>query len=281
LKALVTGVTGQVGRALLRSLEGRFEVIPADRRLLDLASKDAIVAAVRGVAPRVILNPAAFTSVDVAEQQPELAFKVNAEAPGILAEEAKRIGALLVHYSTDYVFDGALRRPYIETDPTGPLSTYARSKLEGERRVRESGCAHMVLRTSWVYGGEKTFAAAILDKARRNEKLRVVSDQTGAPTWAADVADLTAALLSGRHRPEGVWHAAAAGEVTRYDYAVRLLQLAGLDAIIEPIATSDFPSSARRPPYSALDSRALRRASGVPAIGGWDERLKRYLESAR
>jgi dTDP-4-dehydrorhamnose reductase len=276
MKVLVTGVTGQVGAALMRTMEGR--IIGADRELLDLANPASIAAAIRATRPEVIVNPAAFTSVDRAEGEPQLAHAINAEAPGIIAEEAKRLDALLVHYSTDYVFDGRLRRPYIETDATHPLSVYGKTKLEGEARVRASGCRHAILRTSWVYGGPTNFPMRILEIAKKKEALRVVSDQTGVPTWAADVAMLTKEVI--RRQVTGTWHASAAGAVTRYEYAMEVLRLAGMETSVEPIAISEFPSPAQRPAYSALDSSALQRETGIRAIGPWRERLVAYMGGA-
>jgi dTDP-4-dehydrorhamnose reductase len=274
MKVLLTGARGQVGAALLSALRP-FEVVATDRARLDLANPDSIAAALRDVRPDVIVNPAAFTSVDQAEAQPELARAVNADAPGILANEARKLGALLVHFSTDYVFDGALRRPYVETDPAAPLSTYGRTKLEGEAQVRASGCRHAILRTSWVYGGAASFPTLIIGKAKKREALKVVADQTGVPTWATDVAALTKALIE--KGATGLWHASASGAVTRYDYAVEILRLANMDADIRPISTPEFPSPAKRPAYSALDSRALERATGIPAIGPWRERLEAFM----
>ena len=275
MRMLVTGATGQVGAALLPRLARLGEVVAPRRAALDLSQADSIVRAVREARPEVILNPAALTVVDEAEAQPALAHAVNALAPGLLAEEAKRLGALLVQYSTDYVFDGALRRPYVESDAPNPLSTYGNTKLEGETRVRESGCRHLILRTSWVYGGPAAFPMLILQKARRGEKLRMVTDQTSVPTWASDVARLTGELLGGA--VEGTWHASAAGEVSRYDYAAEVLRMGGVRAVIEPIRSAEFPSPAKRPAYSVLASGALERASGVPAIGAWRERLAACL----
>jgi dTDP-4-dehydrorhamnose reductase len=278
MKVLLTGAGGQVGSALLSALRS-FEVIAMDRSRLDLSRADSIAAAVRHARPDVIVNPAAFTSVDKAEAEPLLARAVNGEAPGVLASEAKRVGALLVHYSTDYVFDGALRRPYVETDAPKPLSTYGTTKLDGEARVQASGCRHAILRTSWVYGGPTSFPALILDKAKRKERLRMVSDQTGVPTWAADVACLTRAVIE--RGITGLWHASAGGEVTRYNYAREVLRLGNIaGADIQPITTPEFPSPARRPAYSALDSRALARETGIPAIGPWRERLEAFMGGA-
>ncbi len=277
MKVLVTGTTGQVGGALLPVL-GAFDVVAADRARMDLSSADSIVRVVRDVRPQVILNPAAYTSVDRAEAESALARMVNTDAPAILAEEAKRLGALLVHYSTDYVFDGALRRPYVESDPTQPLSTYGRTKLDGEERVRASGCRHAILRTSWVYGGAASFPALILGKAKRKENLKVVADQTGVPTWAADVAGLTKAVID--KDVTGLWHASAAGEVTRHAYAMDILRLANVQTEVQAIRTEEFPSPARRPAYSVLDSRKLERETSIPAIGDWRERLEAFMKAA-
>lgn len=269
MRVLITGTRGQVGKALLTELRG-FEIIAADRARMDLSSPDAIVRTVREIRPQVIVNPAAFTAVDLAESERASAVAVNTDAPAILAQEARRLGALLVHFSTDYVFDGALRRPYTESDKPNPLSVYGRTKLDGEEHVRASGCRHVILRTSWVYGGEVSFPALILKKASLGEVLRVVDDQTGVPTWASDLALLTRDILE--VQPVGTWHASAAGEVTRYAYALEVLRLAGVPVEVLPVPTSQFLSPAKRPAYSALDSSALGR-QGINTIGPWRERL--------
>ena len=278
MKILLIGRNGQVGFELERSLSSLGTVDARDRESLDIYYPDVIRAVVRNSKPDVIVNAAAYNAVDKAESEPEHARAVNAEAPGVMAEEARRSGALLVHYSTDYVFDGVLQRPYAETDAPNPLSAYGRSKLEGEERVRASGCRHVILRTSWVYSRSRAnFVTAMLAKAKEREKLRVVADQTGVPTWAADVAALTRAILVRRDVPEGTWHASASGEVTRHAFAVEALRLAGSSAEVTPIATAEFPAAALRPAYSVLDSRALPTASGIEAIGFWRDRLRTFF----
>src|SRR6185436_15280430 len=180
----------------------------------------------------------AYTAVDRAETEAHEASVVNARAPALLAAEARALGALLVHYSTDYVFDGAKGTPYVESDATRPLQAYGRSKLEGEAAIRASGCRHLILRTSWVYADRgRNFVLAILARARATGELRVVSDQRGTPTWAGDVALLTAALLRLREPPEGLYHAAAAGETTWFEFAREVLRLAGIAARVQAIST--------------------------------------------
>jgi len=277
LKILLTGSKGQVGSALRRLL-GAHELVATDRAALDLADARAIAQVVRTAQPEVIINTAAYNAVDKAEAEAPLALAVNAAAPGILAEEAKRLGALLVHYSTDYVFDGALGRPYAEADAAHPLQAYGRSKLEGEARIRATGCRHVILRTSWVYAdGAENFALLILRKAAEGAPLRVAADQASIPTWAADLALLTKAVVERREAPLGTWHAAAGGETTRHAYAQELVRLAGFNVEVEAATTADFPGSAKRPRYSALDSRRLARESGIRAIGHWRERLQAFL----
>ena len=193
MRILLTGRTGQVGWELERRLLPLGQLVAFDRVSLDLASPDQIVARVREVRPDLIVNAAAYTAVDRAETEPRLAAQVNATAPRILAEEASRLGAALIHYSTDYVFDGTKSTPYIESDSPNPLNAYGKSKLEGERSIQASGCRHLILRTSWVYGLRGTnFLVTILRLARERPELRVVDDQIGAPTWCRDVAGATA-----------------------------------------------------------------------------------------
>jgi dTDP-4-dehydrorhamnose reductase len=223
------------------------------------------------------VNAAAYTAVDKAETEDALAMGINREAPGVLAEEAKRLGALLLHFSTDYVFDGSKTAPYVESDAANPQSVYGKSKLAGEEAVRASGCRHTILRSAWIYSGHgSNFALTILRKARELPRLRVVADQRGAPTWARDLAELTASLLARGDSPEGTYHAAAAGETTWHRYAVELLRLAGIATPVDPIATADYPVAARRPAYSVLDSGLLARVAGA-RIGDWRERLSAFM----
>lgn len=274
MKILLTGRGGQVGQELERLLSKRGELIAVDRPELDLADPHAIQEFMRQVRPALILNTAAHTAVDRAESEPELALRINGEAPGVLAEEAKRLGALLVHYSTDYVFDGTKRVPYKENDPTGPLGVYGRTKLEGEVRVRGSGCRHLIVRTAWVYGRGRNFMNAILERARSGGALRVVNDQFGAPTWAADLAATTVRMLD----LEGTYHVTAAGKTSWYEVAQELLRRSHLQAGIEGVTTEQYGARAPRPRYSVLDNAKLS-AAGVAPIGDWRERLGLYLES--
>lgn len=196
-RILVTGVSGQVGYELLRACEGQGSIIAADRRVMDLSDIDGIRRRIRELQPDIIINPAAYSAVDRAERESELAMRVNGVAPGILAEEANKLGALLVHFSTDYVFDGRNDSPYSETDAPAPLNAYGRSKLFGEQAIAASGCAHAIFRTSWVYGGRGgNFLKTMLRLFRVKPEVRVVSDQTGAPTWARSIATMTALAMA-------------------------------------------------------------------------------------
>lgn len=274
MRILLTGCAGQLGRELQRVLPAGLAA--TDRSTLDLADLAQVRSVVREIKPEVLLNAAAYTAVDRAETEPATAMRVNGEAPGVLAEEAKRLGALLVHYSTDYVFDGGKRVPYVESDAANPLSAYAKSKLAGEQAVRATGCRHLILRSGWLYSEHgANFPFTILRKARELPRLRVVADQRGAPTWARDLAQMTASLLTAP--PEGTYHAAAAGEATWHQYAVEVLRLASIATPVDPIATADYPAAARRPPYSVLDSGLLARTAGVPRIGDWRECLAAFM----
>jgi len=271
---LLTGRNGQVGSELQKILQ---PALATDHAALDLADADAIRRLVREVKPDLIVNAAAYTAVDRAESEPELAMQVNAVAPGVLAEEAKRRGALLIHYSTDYIFDGAKRSPYVEDDAPNPLGVYGRSKLEGEARIRASGCRHLIIRTAWVYGRGSNFVRAILRQAEKGAPLRVVNDQLGAPTWAADIARVTAGLLTAQL--EGTFHASAAGAASWYEVALEILRLAHLEAEVRPVSTAEYGAKAPRPRYSVLDNSKLR-AAGIAPIDEWRARLAVHLKSA-
>lgn len=193
LKILLTGKNGQVGHELERSLQGLGRIIAPDRQQMDLANPDQMRAFIRAVQPDLIINPAAYTAVDLAESEPELAMRINAEAPGLMAEEAARLGATLIHFSTDYVFDGSKAGAYLESDATNPVSVYGKTKLAGEQAVIAADCAHLILRTSWVYGLRgKNFLLTMLRLGRERDTLRVVADQFGAPTWSRTLAEVTA-----------------------------------------------------------------------------------------
>ena len=273
MRILLTGKNGQVGWELSRALAPLGEVIAFDREGLDLAAPGQIVSAVRAVRPDVIVNAAAYTLVDRAESEPDAALTINAVAAGILAEEAKRAGALLVHYSTDYVFDGTKDDPYVEEDPPNPLNTYGRSKLAGEHSIRAVGVPHLILRTSWVYTARgNNFFMTILRLLREKNALRIVSDQIGAPTSAGALADATADVLR-RHGPlalgelSGIYHATAGGSTSWYGFATQIARLeqAALPQMppIVPISSNEYPLPAARPKNSRLSNEKLLRCFGV------------------
>ena len=276
MRVLLTGRNGQVGWELARLLPPA-ELIATGRAELDLADQAAIRRVVREAKPQLIVNAAAYTAVDKAEAQPDLAMRINGIAPGVLAEEAKRLGALLVHYSTDYVFDGTKSTAYVEDDAPNPHSVYGRSKLAGERAVQASGCRHLILRTSWVYGPRgKNFFLTIAAKARAGERLRVVDDQRGVPTTSAFLAERTLALIA--RDASGLLHLVPAGETTWYGFAREIVQLTGSRSEVQPIKTGEFPGAARRPANSVLDNR--RAAAILRQPPHWRELLDDVRKSA-
>jgi dTDP-4-dehydrorhamnose reductase len=275
LRILLTGASGQVGWELRRTLASLGEVRSFDRYGLDLADVPTLVATVRSLQPKIIVNAAAYTAVDKAEAERDQAFAVNATAPDVLAEEAKRIGALLVHYSTDYVFDGEKPAPYVEDDPTGPVNAYGASKLAGEQAVANSGCRHLILRTSWVYGPRgRNFYLTMLRLAKERPELRVVDDQVGAPTSSLAIARATAELLP--KGIEGLYHLTATGETSWCGFAREILRRAGMVTPVVPIRTEDYPTPARRPRNSRLDCARLVRVAGVE-LASWEEQLAKVV----
>lgn len=281
MRVLLTGRAGQLGTALVQALDGCGEVLAHDRSTLDLADPAQVVARVREAAPDVVINAAAYTAVDRAEEDTATARTINAIAPALLARECKARGALLVHYSTDYVFDGAKREPYVESDPAAPLSAYGRTKLEGEQAIAASGCAHLVLRTSWVYGPTgANFLLTMLRAGAARDELRVVDDQHGAPTSTLQLARATRELLDlGRDRlaaAPGVYHATAAGQTTWCGFARAIFAEREKRPRITPIATRDWPTPAKRPAWSVLSSEKLAQAFGV-RLGPWSEGLAEVM----
>lgn len=293
MKILLLGKNGQVGWELQRSLAPLGELIALDRHgdhklCGDLSDLDKLAATVRAVQPQVIVNAAAYTAVDKAESEATQARRINAEAPAVLAREAKTCGALLLHYSTDYVFDGSGQRPWREDDATGPLSVYGRTKLDGEQAVVDSGCAHLILRTSWVYAARGgNFARTMLRLAGERERLTVIDDQWGAPTGAELIADVTAhAIAQMRQQPAkgGIYHLAAAGETSWHGYAQHVIgQARQLRPAIElkvreiaPIPTSQYPTPARRPHNSRLDCSKLQAAFDL-RLPPWQDGVRRLL----
>ncbi|GAB3479495.1 dTDP-4-dehydrorhamnose reductase [Azotobacter salinestris] len=300
MRILLLGKNGQVGWELQRALAPLGELVALDRHgerglCGDLADLDALAATVRTIAPDAIVNAAAYTAVDKAESEPELALRINGEAPGVLAREAARLGAWLVHYSTDYVFDGSGDRPWREDAPTGPLSVYGRTKLAGEQAIAAAGAQALVLRTSWVYAARGgNFARTMLRLARERDQLRVIADQIGAPTGAELIADVTAhALRQAMGSADGatlggVYHLAAAGETSWCDYARFVLHQAEQagetlkvgHGQIEAIPTTAYPTPAQRPLNSRLDTRKLRETFGLH-LPHWQVGVARMLTETR
>jgi len=275
LRILLTGRNGQVGWEVQKALAPLGELTALGRAELDLSDAGRLREAVREANPDVIVNAAAYTAVDKAESEREAAFAVNATAPGILAEEAKRNGALLVHYSTDYVFDGAKPVPYVEEDEPNPINVYGASKLAGERAIAGSGCRYLILRTSWVYGPRgSNFLLTILRVAREGPELPVVDDQIGAPTSSRAIARATAQVL--RPGAHGTYHLSAAGQVSWCGFARAILARAGVATAVVPIRSEDYPAAARRPRNSRLDCSRLRETFGV-ALAPWEAGLAEVM----
>ena len=292
MKILLLGKNGQLGWELQRSLAPLGELIALDRHNQDgcgdLSNLQGLAATVQVMRPDVIVNAAAHTAVDKAESEPDLAHTVNALAPSVLAQEAQKLGAWLIHYSTDYVFDGSGSRPWLETDTPAPLSVYGRTKLEGEQLIAEHCQRHLILRTSWVYAARGgNFAKTMLRLAQERERLTVIDDQFGAPTGAELLADVTAhSIRQLMHRPQdaGLYHLAACGETTWNGYAkhviaqAQTIQLA-IKIVAKEIAsvpTSDFPTPARRPHNSRLDSTRLQRVFALK-LPDWQQGVDRML----
>ncbi|EKS9840265.1 dTDP-4-dehydrorhamnose reductase [Burkholderia orbicola] len=285
---LVTGVNGQVGFELLRSLQGLGRVVACDRSMLDLSDLDRVRSVVRELKPSIIVNPAAYTAVDKAEADVDAARRLNVEVPRAFAEEAARLGAALVHYSTDYVFDGTKEGAYVETDATNPQNVYGLTKLEGEQAIAATGCAHLILRTSWVYGRRgKNFLLTMLKLGSERPELRVVADQVGAPTWSKTIATATAHIVAQAlaaddadwwARRSGVYHFTSAGATSWHGFAEAIFaQAMGEHAPkVLPIPASDYPVPAKRPSNSRLSHDKLTEAFGL-RLPDWADALKLCL----
>ena len=282
MKILVTGKNGQVGHALLTSLAGLGEVVALDRAQLDLADLDAVRQTVRTLAPDLIINAAAYTAVDQAETDMALAMRINGEAPGVLAEEAKKIGAALIHYSTDYVFDGSKVGAWTEDDVPAPLSVYGRSKLAGEQAIAATGVPHLILRTSWVYGLHgKNFLLTMLRLAQTRPELSIVNDQFGAPTWSRTIAEATAQIVRQRAKiieHSGVYHMSAGGSTSWYGFAQKIFEHPSNQdkPLLHAIPTADYPLPARRPQNSALNTTKFQQT--FCSLPQWDEALAHCLQ---
>jgi len=284
MRILLTGSSGQVGGELAKLLPAHGEVVAMDRAALDLANADAVAAAMRATKPDVVVNAGAYTAVDVAERERDLAFAVNARAPQVLAEEARRIGAVLLHYSTDYVFDGRGASPYDEDAPTGPLNVYGQSKLEGERAIAASGAAALVLRTSWVYGlTGRNFFLTIRRLARDRDELRIVADQQGTPNWSRTLAEATTRLVAlgpgALAERAGLYHFSSTGSTTWHGFAQAIVGDQP-KPVVTPIATSDYPTPATRPAYGVLATGKLERVFGF-GLPAWQDALAACLREER
>jgi len=282
---VITGARGQVGGALQASLNGMGTVIALDRAQLDLANADAIRTALRELRPTLVINAAAYTAVDAAESDQASAFRINADAPRVLAEEAERLGAPLIHYSTDYVFDGNKQGTWLEDDVPAPLSVYGRSKLAGEQAIAEVGGAHLILRCSWVYGlTGKNFLLTMLKLAESRDTLSIVDDQIGTPTWSCTIADATAGIIRDMSEPAqlaahtGVYHVCAGGHTSWFGFAQAIFAHPSVTQrpTLHPITTAEYPTPARRPKNSRLNTDKFRRTFGdLPA---WDDALAACLQ---
>ncbi|OUL37716.1 dTDP-4-dehydrorhamnose reductase [Nostoc sp. T09] len=293
MRILLTGVTGQVGWELQRTLMTIGEVIPVGRSVnnpnlqMDLAQLDTIRRTIREVRPNLIINPAAYTAVDKAEKEPELAMAINGIAPGAIAEEAKRLGAAVIHYSTDYVFDGSKNTTYTEQDQPNPQNIYGKTKLAGEQAIASVGVPYLILRTSWVYSLQgKNFLLTMLKLAQEREEIKVVDDQIGAPTWSRMIAEVTAQILS--QAPEnisdflvskgGLYHLTASGQTSWYGFAKAIFELDDRKSDrklqrLTAITSKEYPTPASRPAYSLLDNQKLSTTFGL-VLPDWERSLK-------
>jgi dTDP-4-dehydrorhamnose reductase len=286
---LLFGKVGQVGWELRRTLAPLARVTCIDYPDVDFTRPDSVRGAITAAAPAVIINAAAYTAVDKAESELALATQINADAPGIMAEEARKRGALLVHYSTDYVFDGTKTTPYVETDAPNPLGAYARTKHAGDEAIRTAGCDHLIFRLCWVYGARgANFMLTMQRLAREREKLRVVADQVGCPTWSRMIAETTAqALLQVRQpadarRLSGTYHLCSSGQTSWHGFAKAIIDLMPPETRkcreVEAITTADYPTPTKRPAYSVMSAAKLERAFGL-RLPDWHESLRQVVEA--
>lgn len=287
MRILVTGCNGQVGYELRRTLAPLGEVIAPERQQLDLASPESIRDCIKTIKPDLIVNAAAYTAVDKAEQERDLAMAINATAPQVMAEEAERLGAALIHYSTDYVFDGSKDQPYLEDDAACPINVYGESKWAGEEAIRAVAGRHLILRTSWVYGMRgNNFLLSILRLARQREELGIVDDQIGSPTWSRMIAETTACIVAQQAAAgsfslfegcSGTYHLTSSGQTSWYGFAKQLLagdpnKSEQLLKQLKPITTADYPTAAARPAYSVLATKKLQRQFNL-LLPDWSDSL--------
>ncbi len=288
MKILLIGSNGQVGWELARTLLPLGEVVALNRDQVDLTDLEKLRQTVQTIRPDVIVNAAAYTAVDKAETERDLAFLINAQAVDVLAQEAKKLNALLIHYSTDYVFDGTKDAPYFENDATNPLNVYGESKLAGELAIQASGADYVICRTTWVFAARgNNFVKSILRLAAERDKLNIVADQIGAPTWARLIAETTAPILRqaqlerGANTFEsGIFNLTSAGETSWHGFAEKIVELAEINCVINPIPTSDYPTPAKRPANSRLSTDHLTQRFGL-TMPTWETTLKLCLEELK
>jgi dTDP-4-dehydrorhamnose reductase len=282
-KIMVTGSAGMLGSELTAQLlqantdtalfSWPDQITGSDK--LDITDKNAVKNAFANIKPQILFNCSAYTDVDAAEEQTQLANKVNGTAVGILAEQCRQNNALLVHISTDYVFDGNAKSPYLPDHPTNPQTAYGKSKLLGENKITESGCKHIIIRTSWLYGANgKNFVKTIANLGRQKGQLKVVNDQFGCPTYTADLAKCMISLAT--QAPQGIYHFCNPPICTWYDFAVKALNLASINCDIQPCDSSQFPRPAKRPAYSALDVTQTQKHLNWE-IPHWQDSLQKYI----
>lgn len=293
-KILLTGKNGQVGWELRHTLTGLGDMVAMDRQQMDLTDPDSIRKIVREIQPGLIVNAAAYTDVDKAESELDVAMSINGIAPGILAEEAKRLNAPIVHYSTDYVFDGLQRNPYTEDDAPNPVNVYGKTKLAGERAIQAIGVPHLILRTSWVYSSRgRNFLLKVLKLAREEDELRIVDDQFGAPTWSRVIAEVTSQMLAQYYFPDrrpsasiseisGIYHVVSSGLTSWHGFAKKILEYVSCHSSralprLMPISTSNYPSPAKRPRNSSMSQEKLKDEFGL-VIPSWEQSLMLCLQ---
>ena len=287
-KILLFGKIGQVGWELRRTLAPMSRLVCVDYPEVDFCNPDSVRTWIRETAPDLIVNAAAYTAVDKAESESALALKITGEAPGVMAEEAKKLGALLAHYSTDYVFDGTKTVPYVETDAPHPLGAYGRTKLAGDQAIQATGCAHLIFRLCWVYGARgNNFLLTMLRLAREREKLRVVRDQIGCPTWSRMIAGTTALALRQADTAEkaralsGVYHLCASGQTSWHGFANAIIDLLPAEEKkcreVEAIASTEYPTPTQRPAYSVMSTAKLERLFGL-RLPDWQDSLQLVME---
>lgn len=285
MKILITGTNGQLGQELHEHLSDKsYNITALSREKLDLANPDNIRQVLQEVKPDLVINSGAYTAVDKAESEEEIAFAINGKAPGILAEEVNKIGGRFIHVSTDYVFDGTASQPYLESEETNPLGVYGKSKLAGEKAIQEVGGEYMILRTAWVYGvgGKGNFVKTMLRLGGEREEIRVVCDQIGSPTWTGDLAEAINRLVELKWEP-GIYHYTNSGVASWYDFSVAIFEEAKQRSFpikverVVPITTSEYPTPARRPAFSVLSSKKISAVLGSHPPH-WRQSLRKMLE---